>query len=63
MNLNLIKFFSFFIGLFITLILLSYYKINEKFTIPDKTLDNINNIKTYNDDNDYSILPLKGYKD
>lgn len=62
MNLNLIKFFSFFIGLFITLILLSYYKINEKFTIPDKTLDNINNINTYNDDNDYSILPLKGYK-
>ena len=33
MNLNLIKILSFFIGLFITLLIISYYKINEPFSV------------------------------
>jgi CHASE3 domain sensor protein len=33
MNIKLIKIFSFFIGLFITLAILSYYNVNEKFTV------------------------------
>jgi hypothetical protein len=49
-------------GLFITLILLSYYKINEKFTITDNVLDKINTKPNNNNYNDSSILPLSGYK-
>ena len=43
MNLNLIKFFSFFIGLFIMLIILSFYKLNENITIPNNYIENFNN--------------------
>jgi hypothetical protein len=43
MNINLIKILSFFIGLFITLIIISFYKINEHFTINTDFIDAIPN--------------------
>lgn len=39
MNLNLIKILSFFIGLFITLLLISYYKIYEPFSVSSQLTD------------------------
>lgn len=70
MNLYLVKIFSFFIGLFIMLVILSYYKLNENFTIPTKYLEGFHNKeKIIKDDNgndpneiDNSILPYKGHK-
>lgn len=70
MNLNLIKIFSFFIGLFITLIILSFYKLNEKITIPNNYIENFNNkiddnfenMANNNDTDDYSLIPYNGYK-
>ena len=47
MNLNLIKILSFFIGLFITLLFISYYKIYEPFSVSSQLEDltaNISNI-------------------
>lgn len=76
MNISLIKFLSFLIGLFIILVIISYYKINEPFTNIDKSnlisftpptsnITNINDIpkNNNNDDNDNDdIIPFKGYK-
>jgi len=39
MNLNLIKILSFFIGLFITLLFISYYKIHESFSVSSQLQD------------------------
>ena len=39
MNLNLIKILSFFIGLFITLLFISYYKIHESFSVSSQLED------------------------
>jgi len=39
MNLNLIKILSFFIGLFITLLIISYYKIYEPFSVSSQLVD------------------------
>ncbi len=73
---NLIKIFGFFIGLFITLVLISYYKINEPFTDISVKIPSISpipvipaiatvlssNIDSIINDNDDSIIPYKGYK-
>jgi len=68
MNINLIKFISFFIGLFITLVMLSYYKIIEPFTdvqpeIKDEKKDETKkeNFDIITVDNQ-SVLPFEGYK-
>ena len=68
MNKNLIKILSFFVGLFITLAILSYYKINESFTDAPPNQDE--NKKEKKDPviepivitEDQSSLPLEGYK-
>ena len=68
MNINFIKFISFFIGLFITLVMLSYYKIIEPFTdvqseIKDEKKDETKkeNFDIITVDNQ-SVLPFEGYK-
>jgi len=64
MNINLIKFVSFFIGLFITLVILSYYKIIEPFTDDQPKIkeegkkENFDVIVVDNQ----SVLPFEGYK-
>jgi len=60
---NFIKIFGFFIGLFITLLLISYVKINEPFTnIEHSSVEPFNDKMMIIDDNDDSILPYSGYK-
>ena len=66
MNINLIKILSFFIGLFITLLIISFFKINEHFSVlPDKEpeTNNISNIAndviTSINDTVNMISPLK----
>jgi hypothetical protein len=74
MNSNLIKIFAFFIGLFITLIIISFTRINEPFSnissslltplstkIKDGIIKYIDDDKNDDDDKD-SKLPYKGYK-
>jgi len=63
MNIKLIKIFSFFIGLFITLAILSYYNVNEKFTVEpeiekDEKKENFEPLIIENQ----AIIPLHGYK-
>jgi len=69
MNINLIKILSFFIGLFITLVILSYYKINEPFTDqPENKVEDKEEEKENKEEfipitvNDQSVLPFEGYK-
>jgi len=76
MNSNLIKIFAFFIGLFITLIIISFTRINEPFSnissslltplstkIKDGIIKYIDDDDDKNDDDDKdSKLPYKGYK-
>ena len=76
MNSILVKVFAFFIGLFITLIIISFTRINEPFTnfssslltpLTHKIKDGImkyidDNIDDIKNKNDDSILPYKGYK-
>ena len=60
---NFIKIFGFFIGLFITLLLISYIKINEPFTnIEHSSIEPYHNKPMIINDNDDSILPYNGYK-
>jgi hypothetical protein len=60
---NFIKIFGFFIGLFITLLLISYVKINEPFTnIEHSSLEPFHDKTMIIDENDDSILPYYGYK-
>lgn len=60
---NLIKIFGFFLGLFITLFLISYVKINEPFTNVNLTsIEPFYDKTMIIDDNDDSILPYNGYK-
>jgi hypothetical protein len=60
---NFIKIFGFFIGLFITLLLISYVKINEPFTnIEHSSLETFHDKTMIIDENDDSILPYHGYK-
>ena len=55
---NFIKIFGFFIGLFITLLLISYVKINEPFTnIEHSSLEPFHDKTMIIDENDDSILP------
>ena len=64
MNINLIKILSFFIGLFITLVILSYYKINEPFTDQAENKDEKEEKEEFLPItvNDQSVLPFEGYK-
>jgi hypothetical protein len=75
MNSNLVKIFAFFIGLFITLIIISFTRINEPFSnissslltplstkIKDGITKFIDNIDDDDDDKNDSKLPYKGYK-
>jgi len=74
MNISLIKILSFLIGLFIILVIISYYKINETFTNidnsnltsstpPTSNITNIDDIpKNNNDNNMDDIIPFNGYK-
>ena len=82
MNLNLIKILSFFIGLFITLLIISYYKIYEPFSVSSQLMDlsekiakplsnplsllselsSMVNKEVYDDVNDDSNIPYRGYK-
>jgi hypothetical protein len=60
---NFIKIFGFFIGLFITLFLISYVKINEPFTnIEHSSIEPLNYKTMIINDNDDSVLPYNGYK-
>jgi len=60
---NFIKIFGFFIGLFITLILISYVKINEPFTnIEHSSVEPFHDKTMIINENDDSILPYYGYK-
>lgn len=59
MNISLIKILSFFIGLFIILVIISYLKINESFT--NITTIPISSIKPLIN-NDDGIIPFNGYK-
>jgi|LakMenEpi03Aug12_release.lakeMendotaPanAssembly.Ray.scaffolds.fasta_scaffold265572_2 hypothetical protein len=60
---NFIKIFGFFIGLFITLLLISYVKINEPFTnIEHSSIEPFHNKTMIINENDDSILPYNGYK-
>jgi len=76
MNSILVKVFAFFIGLFITLIIISFTRINEPFTnlssslltpLTHKIKDGImkyidDNIDDIKNKNDDAIIPYKGYK-
>ena len=60
---NFIKIFGFFIGLFITLLLISYVKITEPFTnIEHSSVEPFHDKTMIINDNDDSILPYYGYK-
>ena len=66
MNINLIKILSFFIGLFITLAILSYYKVMEPFTVQEESEkeEKNNKVESFNPliTENQALIPLHGYK-